>query len=496
MQLFPLLLSFFAFFRITPGAHGAPSSKIYGVNLGSWLVLEPWMLPEEWGKMGGERCDNDCSSCIASEFAFAAAYPGDVVDERFAVHWSTWFTQEDVNNFKDAGINTVRIPLGYWIVEPLVNRVTEHYPRGGIKYLANGLDMLRKAGIQAILVHHALPGVQVANQMFTGNCTSTPQFYTDYNYGRALIWTAVMTFMSHVHPQFDSVFSIEAVNEPIMNATQTPGLGDFQKNFVRTVRAVEWLIGIEVQGYPALEDTPNAKNLDERLVRASAMDTLELLTPPVIDALRASFPMLLYIAQELQWTIDLTAYQDRLPITTNFMDILWQYDNPPNPSDAAIGPQAYDHHLYYSFGGVAAADPEAYLQDLCNRDDIRRDTEAGNTPVWYGEFSLATQFNATDDFLRKWADAQKLMYSQNAGWLFWSFKIESTSPFARQWSYFEGLERGYLTKDPSQLHDPDVCVPYRNTSSNSTASRRDNTVSANVLRSAWSHKFSKPIRIH
>jgi hypothetical protein len=29
------------------------------------------------------------------------------------------------------------------------------------------------------------------------------------------------------------------------------------------------------------------------------------------------------------------------------MDILWQYNNPSNPSDAAIGPQAYDHHLYY-----------------------------------------------------------------------------------------------------------------------------------------------------
>jgi hypothetical protein len=41
----------------------------------------------------------------------------------------------------------------------------------------------------------------------------------------------------------------------------------------------------------------------------------------------------------------------------------------------------------------------------------------GNSPVWYGEWSLATQFNATDDFLCKWADAQKLAYSQSAGWL-------------------------------------------------------------------------------
>ena len=41
----------------------------------------------------------------------------------------------------------------------------------------------------------------------------------------------------------------------------------------------------------------------------------------------------------------------------------------------------------------------------------------GDLPLWYGEWSLATQFNATDDFLYKWADAQKLMYSQTAGWL-------------------------------------------------------------------------------
>jgi hypothetical protein len=49
------------------------------------------------------------------------------------------------------------------------------------------------------------------------------------------------------------------------------------------------------------------------------MDTLGLLAPPVIEALRASFPMLLYIAEELQWTIDFTASQDRLPITTKLV---------------------------------------------------------------------------------------------------------------------------------------------------------------------------------
>lgn len=82
---------------------------------------------------------------------------------------------------------------------------------------------------------------------------------------------------------------------------------------------MEWLIGIEVQGCPALGDTLSANNLDERLVQASAIDTADLLTPSVIEALSASFPMLLYIAQELQWTIDFTTYHDRLPITTKFV---------------------------------------------------------------------------------------------------------------------------------------------------------------------------------
>ena len=49
---------------------------------------------------------------------------------------------------------------------------------------------------------------------------------TPYNYHRALIWTAVMTALSHLDSAFGSVAAIEAINEPIMDANQTPGYGD------------------------------------------------------------------------------------------------------------------------------------------------------------------------------------------------------------------------------------------------------------------------------
>jgi hypothetical protein len=46
------------------------------------------------------------------------------------------------------------------------------------------------------------------------------------------------------------------------------------------------------------------------------------------------------------------------------MDILWQYNNPPNPSDAAIGPQAYDHHLYYRLVQVPLCVASSSLIDV------------------------------------------------------------------------------------------------------------------------------------
>ena len=48
---------------------------------------------------------------------------------------------------------------------------------------------------------------------------------------------------------------------------------------------------------------------------------------------------------------------------------------------------------------------------------VEADAALGNSPLLFGEWSLATNFNATDEFLRKWADSQKRAYSESAGWI-------------------------------------------------------------------------------
>ncbi|KAG1771497.1 glycoside hydrolase family 5 protein [Suillus occidentalis] len=458
---------------------GQPS-HIYGVNLGSWLVLELWMLPQGWVDMGGQLCGSDCSTCISTESAFAKAYPNSV-DTTFAQHWDTWFTQSDVNTLKAAGINTVRIPLGYWIVEDLVNRPSEAYPRGGLGYLRRGLGWLKDAGIQVILDHHALPGVQTAQQMFTGECTTNVQFYTTYNYRRALVWTAVMTTLAHLDPYFANVFSIEAANEPIPDATRTPGYGTFQENFVQIMRAVELTLGISVpsSNLSVSVSTSVSNNFTAALSETSSATVF---SAEVQAALSEAVPIIRGIGTTYSLQTIFEASSFKQSGTPLLMDVNWQYNNPANPADAASGPQTYDNHLYYSSAGY---DPTSYMTSICNLPEIQADAALGNSPLWFGEWSLDTQFNATDEFLYQWADAQKLAYSKGAGWIYWNFKIESSNltngnARARQWSYLEGLELGYFTQDPAAFHNPNVCAPYSNSTSNNNTSSNSSSNSSSA----------------
>ncbi|KEP51497.1 glycoside hydrolase family 5 protein, partial [Rhizoctonia solani 123E] len=450
--------------------NGLPVSKVYGVNLGGWLLAEPGLVQ----KLGQEKAD-----------------------KVFAEHWTTWFTEKDVDAIAEAGLNSVRIPLGYWIVESLVDRSTEFYPRGGMKYLKKGLGWLKRKGIHVMLDHHALPGVSARNQMFAGRCTSDVQFYTDKNYRRALIWAGVMTVMTHIDPDFSFVFSIEAINEPLMDANQTPGYGDYQKRFVKVVRMVEYALGIkgtDTDYTKLLSKSLSGDPFDLGILKAAdyaedavVMDVLKEVAASVktICTSLGLQPSAL-LRRSLDFSLSATAFEiaekklghgagrgrmsadgavvaepevsvphgsslernnarrhlhhnraisatlgkdtRRTPVMTAFPNRDWQYNNPPNPADAAIGPQLYDAHLYFSFGGVADPNAESYLRSICNSDRVSQAAKAKNTPLVFGEWSLATNFNASAEFLFKWADAQKTIYAGQAdGWIFWTFKIEEGS---------------------------------------------------------------------
>ncbi|KAG2338783.1 hypothetical protein BDR05DRAFT_892917, partial [Suillus weaverae] len=131
------------------------------------------------------------------------------------------------------------------------------------------------------------------------------------NYHRALVWTAVMTALSHLDPSFGSVFAIEAINEPIMNATLTPNYGTcmyhssfcylcphdsctVQKNFVQVMRAVELTLGIFVPS-SSLSLSISASVSNNFTAALSATSSATIFSAEVQAALLEAVPILLEI---------------------------------------------------------------------------------------------------------------------------------------------------------------------------------------------------------
>lgn len=98
-----------------------PSGKIRGVNVGSMFVYEPWMDQDEWSNIG---CDGQ-----QSEFDCVSSTGQDRSDTAFQGHWESWINGTDLDQMASYGLNTIRIPLGYWLKEDLVDAASEHFPK-------------------------------------------------------------------------------------------------------------------------------------------------------------------------------------------------------------------------------------------------------------------------------------------------------------------------------------------------------------------------------
>ena len=141
--------------RVPPLNQSFPYGKtpIRGVNLGGWLVLEPFITPslfESYKPSEGVVDEWSLCEILGPQEAHR------VMDE----HYRTFVTEQDFQKMRDAHIDHVRIPIGYWALkgekgtkEPFVEELSW-------KYLLLGLQWARKYGIRAMVELHGAPGSQ------------------------------------------------------------------------------------------------------------------------------------------------------------------------------------------------------------------------------------------------------------------------------------------------------------------------------------------------
>ncbi len=114
--------------------------KLHGVNLGGWLVLEKWMTPSLFKHTNAY-----------DEYTFMNT-PN--AHEKLRQHRDTFITETDFKWLSENGINAVRIPVGYWLIEE------DDLLVSGISYLDWAMRMAEKYGINVVIDLHGSRGSQ------------------------------------------------------------------------------------------------------------------------------------------------------------------------------------------------------------------------------------------------------------------------------------------------------------------------------------------------
>ncbi|KAH8108792.1 glycoside hydrolase [Phellopilus nigrolimitatus] len=179
--------------------------KQRGVNLGSWFTLERWISDAPFRQaQHPSQSDYDVAK-------------GPNAKEILEKHWETWITEDDWMWLSEHGINTVRIPIGFYHVCGADNSVLDgtdfadlgHVFSGAWSRILFAIDSAAKHGIGVLIDLHAAPGKQNADA-HSGQ-TGPIRFFERANLART---QHILCILAKELYGKDNVVGLQLLNEP------------------------------------------------------------------------------------------------------------------------------------------------------------------------------------------------------------------------------------------------------------------------------------------
>jgi aryl-phospho-beta-D-glucosidase BglC (GH1 family) len=190
-----------------------------GVNLGGWLVIEPWMSPVD--SSGTIKCDYSVREILAKRFG------GDAANSLLETYQKNWITEKDFDKIAAHGMNVIRIPFWYRNVQ------TEDgvWIPTGLKELDWAVTEAWKRGIYSIIDFHGVPGGQSKGDS-TGRKREEAEFWNDETHQQRTIeiWRKVAEHFKG-NP---AVAAYDLINEP----ADAPSLGALWSVYDRLYREI------------------------------------------------------------------------------------------------------------------------------------------------------------------------------------------------------------------------------------------------------------------
>jgi glucan 1,3-beta-glucosidase len=367
---------------MSPGRQD-PATRLRGVNLGGWLVLEKWMTPSLFA---GLAATDETTWCAE----LGAAAPA-----RLRAHWNTFITRDDFAWLAGTGINAVRIPLGHWIFGPpypyhaTYGSDPHPFVEGGIEVLDRAMDWATEFGLRVVLDLHAAPGCQ--NGFDNGGMLDVCEWHTREEYLAHSV--DVLARLAARYAAVPSLHAIQVLNEPRWDIP-TDLLKAYYRRAYDAIRAhcgpeqvaVVFHDGFRPQGeYTGFFQPPEFRNVLYDVHRYQCFERGDL-------------------------DLDIHGHLHKA-------GVLWTAEADEIQRDLGVPAIAGEWSLGLDLKVVSLWAPGPYNHALEPLDSFQHDVA-----------------------LRAYGAAQLLAFEHYRGWFYWSYRTETTPA----WCFRDCVERGWL----------------------------------------------------
>jgi len=145
-------------YKTAPWADRLKGKPFRGVNTGGVFVLEPWITPNftTWGKNVGDQ------------IIYARENPvGTPGYQALVDHWNNWYTPQDFKDMKAMGLNSIRLPVGWWYwakdagIDYMPYTVPQQETTDPQHPITKFIKMAHDEGLVVMLDLHGAPGSQM-----------------------------------------------------------------------------------------------------------------------------------------------------------------------------------------------------------------------------------------------------------------------------------------------------------------------------------------------
>ncbi|KAJ4332766.1 glucan exo-1,3-beta-glucosidase [Didymella glomerata] len=379
------------------------STKVRGVNLGGWLVLESFITPSIF------ESHSDPGYPVIDEWTLCEKLGKQGCYDALKPHWDNFVSLQDFQKIRDSGFNLVRIPVGYWsYVEPW-----GPFTQGAAPYLDQAITWARDTGLKVVIDLHGAPKSQNGFD-HSGQRLEHP----GWGDADSLAYThQVLEILNEKYAKPDMqdvVVAIQPLNEPFLAKVSQDTVRQFYRDAYYSLRQVS--------------DTPIA--LHDGFFEPSWMNGF--LTPQdnnaqgvIVDHHEYQIFDAGLVAMGVEGHLSLACNSVNYYATSDKWTIVGEWSGALTDCAKHLNGFATGSRMEGSYAGAS------YIGSC--------DGKSGRVDSWSQDWK---------DSIRRYIEVQLDAFeARTQGWVFWNFKTEGS---AGEWDLFQLLDGGVF---PQPLGD-------------------------------------------